>query len=260
MCGQSVHERLTKLGVINKMRTFSEAERAILMEQYAKYADSGRLHELARKMGRTKHYICRQAGLLGLTDWSRVGSFVDPRPLRAWMASHPHPRGMLGKHHNFTDEQVAETTRKHHATKMARYGKLVVNRPTTTSHRADWRVVGDREVFFRSRWEANYGRYLQWLKDGNQLTEWEHEPETFWFKGGKRGDVCAYLPDFRVTALDGGISYHEVKGWMSPRSEASISQMRKHYPTIELVVISETAYKKIETQVSRLIDGWEYRS
>ena len=83
-----------------------------------------------------------------------------------------------------------------------------------------WRTIGDRKVFFRSSWEANFGRYLEWLKSNNQIIDWEHEPKTFWFneekittegkklKGVKRGTV-SYLPDFYVKEKNGNNVYYE---------------------------------------------------
>ena len=68
MCGQSVHERLSKLGVVKPVNVFTEEDKKRLEEEYVVYRNAGKLQELADSMGRTKQFICRQAGLLGLTD------------------------------------------------------------------------------------------------------------------------------------------------------------------------------------------------
>ena len=60
-----------------------------------------------------------------------------------------------------------------------------------------WREIGGKRKYFRSKWESNYARYLQFLKEHKQIEDWHHECETFWFEGIKRG-VCSYLPDFKV--------------------------------------------------------------
>ncbi len=112
-------------------------------------------------------------------------------------------------------------------------------------------------MWFRSRWEHNYGAYLEWLKVKGIIAEWEHEPETFWFLAIKRG-VRSYLPDFRVTELNGSVSYHEVKGWMDPRSKTKIKRMAKYHKHIKLIVIPKATYKKIEFQVGGLVPGWEF--
>lgn len=233
MCGQSVHERLAKAGIVNTMRKFTNAERMILLEKYAIHADARTLDVLAAEMGRTKPFICRQARDLNLTDWSRVGQ------------------------HNYSDDQVFAITTKIQATMMERYGKLITD---SQESRGKWkgghREIAGRRVFFRSRWEANYGRYLQWLKEHGAITEWEHEPITFWFEKIRRG-TRSYLPDFRVTENNGSVAYHEVKGWMTQRSATAINRMRIYHPTVTLIVIPAKTYRLIEKQVSGLVAGWE---
>lgn len=122
--------------------------------------------------------------------------------------------------------------------------------------KAGWRVVGKQRVYFRSRWEANYARYLEWLKSIGNITRWEHEPETFWFGKVRRGTV-SYLPDFRITNSDGSIEYHEVKGWMDARSKTKIKRMAKYHPSVKLVVIDSKCYKKLANQIKGCINGWE---
>jgi hypothetical protein len=124
------------------------------------------------------------------------------------------------------------------------------------SWKAAWRTIGGQRCYFRSSWEANYGRYLEWLRANGQIKKWEHEPETFWFEAIKRG-TRSYLPDFRVTEINGRIEYHEVKGWMDDRSKTKIRRMAKYHPTVILKVIDGKAYKALAKQVSRLVEGWE---
>ena len=68
MCGQSVHERLQKLGATNPINVFTKEDYKILEERYVIYRDSGQLQTLADELGRTKQFICRKAKDLGLTD------------------------------------------------------------------------------------------------------------------------------------------------------------------------------------------------
>lgn len=68
LCGQSVHERLVKIGAIVKQNIFTETEKEILQMEYVSFRDEGRLADLACIMGRTKQFICRKAKDLGLTD------------------------------------------------------------------------------------------------------------------------------------------------------------------------------------------------
>lgn len=121
---------------------------------------------------------------------------------------------------------------------------------------AAWRVVGGQRAFFRSRWEANYARWLELLRASGKITRWEHEPETFWFEGIRRG-TCSYLPDFRVTRPDGSVEFHEVKGRMTSRSRTAIARMAKYHPTVRLLVIDEHQYRRLARDVRGLVPGWE---
>lgn len=188
------------------------------------------------------------------------------------IAKNGHPRGSLGMKHsseskekiskasiknwaNKTDEQIAIATYKSAKTKEA--NNTGIRPRVETTWKAAWREFGGRRVFYRSRWEANYGRYLEWLKCHGHIKEWEHEPKTFWFEGIKRGCV-SYLPDFRVTENDGREGYHEVKGWMDDRSKTKIARMARYHPQVTLIVIAKKEYSEIEKKMSSLIDGWEY--
>ena len=122
--------------------------------------------------------------------------------------------------------------------------------------KSGWREIGEKRKYYRSRWEANYARYLEWLKSIGEIYGWEHEPETFWFDGVRRGCV-SYLPDFRIYEKSGAVVYHEVKGWMDPKSITKIKRMAKYHPSVKLIVIDQKAYKSLAKQVSGLIKGWE---
>lgn len=56
-------------GVGPATRVFTDAERERLKREYVIYRDAGRLGDLAREMGRTVPFLCRQAKGLGLTDY-----------------------------------------------------------------------------------------------------------------------------------------------------------------------------------------------
>lgn len=71
ICGQSVHERLVKLGKNVPVRVFTDAEITRLRNEYEVFADAGKLNDLALSMGRSKHLLCRQARALGITDQGR---------------------------------------------------------------------------------------------------------------------------------------------------------------------------------------------
>lgn len=125
-----------------------------------------------------------------------------------------------------------------------------------TTCKQGWRTIGGVKKYYRSIWEANYGRYLDFLKTHNQIKEWAHEPDVFWFEAIKRG-VRSYLPDFKVTINDNKIEYHEVKGWMDSRSKTKIKRMAKYYPDVKLIVIETKKYNALKSKLSSFIKEWE---
>ena len=110
--------------------------------------------------------------------------------------------------------------------------------------------------YFRSGWEANYARYLNWLVCIGEILSWEYEPEVFEFKGIKRGAMF-YVPDFKITNPNGTIEYHEIKGWMDKRSQTKLNRMEKYYPDVKLILIDSSSYRKLAQDVRRLIPTWE---
>ena len=122
--------------------------------------------------------------------------------------------------------------------------------------KAGWREIGERKKYYRSKWEANYARYLQWLKENGHIKDWKHECETFWFEEIRRG-VRSYLPDFRVWENDGTSRLHEVKGWMDDRSKTALARMAKYYPQEKIVLVQEKNYNEIKRKVAAVIKGWE---
>lgn len=110
-------------------------------------------------------------------------------------------------------------------------------------------------MYFRSSWEANYARYLNWLISLGEIKSWEFEVDEFKFPV-KRGNV-RYLPDFKILNNDGSIEYHEVKGYMDDDSRVKLKRMAIYYPESKIVVIDKDCYRSIEKQVSGIIGGWE---
>lgn len=118
-----------------------------------------------------------------------------------------------------------------------------------------WVEIGNKRFFARSGWEANYGRFLEYLRAKGEIRDWQHEPGTFWFEGIRRG-VTSYLPDFEVIENSGECAMHEVKGWMDPKSKTKIKRMAKYHPKVKLIVIDAKAYREIERKLSGVIPGW----
>jgi len=276
LCGQSVHERIKRMGLETSYKWWTEDDDYFLREHYNNYLLAGKLQELADKMGRPKTSICTKAKKLGLTDISRqkklLANFVPTIKPGHW-SKNKHPKGMKDKKHtketidllskinkqnqqkiNDDPDKRAAISKKTIQTKHER-GNLINPRQKQT-WKADWREIGGKRKYFRSRWEANYARYLEFLKVQKQISDWEHECEVFWFEGIKRGCV-SYLPDFKVTELNGMFTYHEVKGWMDDRSKTKIRRMELYHPDVILKIIDAKWFKANNRTLMSIIYGWE---
>lgn len=136
------------------------------------------------------------------------------------------------------------------------YLKLATKPKKERKSSAGWRTIGDKAIYFRSKWEANYGRYLQFLKENNSIADWQHEPTTFWFFAIARG-VRSYLPDFRIEEKDGSHWWTEVKGYMDAQSKTKIARFRKYYPTERLVIVCGKWFKSNNSKMRKIVKGWE---
>ncbi len=275
MCGQSVHERLEKIGKINKMRVLSQQEKGLIAACYASgiKCGDGKLKELSAAINRTIPFISRYAKEIGISDNRREMTTEARASMggrsKLWHSKNDHPKGFLGGKHSKAaklaisvgsikywanmseDERDAYSMR---ASIVAR--KRTPYNRASASWKCGWREIGGIKKYYRSAWEANYAHYLEWLRIRGEIISWEHEPETFWFEGIKRGTM-SYLPDFRVVEKNGEIRYHEVKGWMDARSRTTIARMAKYHPKIQLIVIDGKAYRGIAKIMKPIIGSWE---
>lgn len=271
---------------------WSDSDIGILKEHYmgVTYQSDLNLDFLAKKLKKHKTNICRKAKELGLTDGTRKilprhkrkirkpkyktkkeRSAAQSENTKTWLKNNEHPRGMKGKKHtqetkdklrestkryydNLTQEQKSEMTLRTLKTKSKK-GTLYNKRKKQT-WKAAWRTIGGIKKYYRSAWEANFARYLEFLRKSGDIKKWEHEPKTFWFENIKRG-TRSYLPDFRVTENDNNIVYYEVKGWMDARSKTKLKRMKKYYPEIQLRLVDAKKYKRLQKEYSQSIEGWE---
>lgn len=110
--------------------------------------------------------------------------------------------------------------------------------------------------FFRSAWEANYARLLNFYKEQGLIRSWEYEVDEFEFYGIRKG-TRFYKPDFKVTDNDGSVKYVEIKGWKHQKGEVALRRMKKYYPDIVIDVIDAKRFRHIAKQVSKIIPNWE---
>ena len=273
MCGQSVHERLQKLGLTRSIRVLTVEEEARLRETYSSgmRRGDGKLDKLARDLGRTKYYLCRQARRLGLTSARRSLSpaargAASLRWIEHW-ATHDHPKGMLGKRHtqavrdkisksSVGREMPNAAVLRSLKTKVLKYGKATSGVRHRCSWKSGWRTIGASRIYARSRWEANYARYLEHLASSGTILRWEHEPKVFLFEQSTSG-CRSFLPDFRVTEASGEVTYHEVKGWLDDRSREALARMAEFYPEASVRVFGAEWYRSNARRLSKIVPGWE---
>lgn len=275
MCGQSVHERLKRYGIKLKNPKFSDGEKQLIIAAYSKSEKRGemKIKDLANSLNRSYNLVVREARRLGLTNKNRkcsseVCSSHKSR-MKEWHSKNPHPKGMLGKKHNdqvIADMRIRFSLWYKNATQEQRNNRakrqIMTRRDNGNDNRvhgswkSSWRTVGEKTRFFRSRWEANYARYLEYLKTNGHIKDWQHEPQTFWFESIKRG-VRSYLPDFKVYNLDETHYWVEVKGYMDDRSKTKISRFRKYYPNETLKLIDGSWFRKNSKNISLICKDWE---
>jgi hypothetical protein len=248
-------------GWIKRDDRWTDAEIAKLIAWYVRPGghakDTLRLDVLAKELGREKGNVCRKARTLGLTKMARPVALDESRKImserqKRHLAEHGHPRGAL----------LLEIRRKKTiATNLERYGTAspvqAINKDRNVYSRCRRGVREDLGIFVRSRWEANYARYLKWLEARGDIAAWEYEPLTFRFEGVSRGPYT-YKPDFKVVETDGTVAFHEVKGWMDSASRGKLKRFAKFYPAQKLVVIDQASYRSIARQVSSVIPNWEH--
>lgn len=111
-------------------------------------------------------------------------------------------------------------------------------------------------LYFRSAWEANYARYLNFLVSKGEIAGWAFEPKTFEFEKIKRG-TRAYTPDFRVDLVGGGHEWHEVKGWMDDKSKTRLARFARYFPAEKLIVIDQSWFKSASKTIARMLPNWE---
>jgi len=285
---KAVRNRAWRLGLLES-NSWTEKEIEFLKTAYRRVPLNSK--DIAECLGRSVDGVELKANELGITNPRRPKKrpedkvprgpkFSDPDERRRYIsecrrqciAQNGHPRGALGMKHSDetkaliarkSKELAASRTNEERQASIAKMMRTKIANGTANPMRggitwkAGWREIGAARKYYRSRWEANYARYLQWLMEKGEIASWSHEPKTFWFEGVRRG-VVSYLPDFHVIDKNGSESYHEVKGWMDAKSKTKLKRMKKYHPKVKLVVIDGKAYESIARQMKNLIPGWEH--
>jgi len=130
--------------------------------------------------------------------------------------------------------------------------KIISNRESIEYSITKGGIRKDLNKYFRSSWEANYARYLNYKN-----IKWEYESKTFFFNGYKRGPI-AYIVDFYLPELD---KYVEIKGRHSSKDRTKLKRLKKEYPEefSKLIwVLNSSKSKEIEKIKKIGITKFEY--
>jgi len=100
----------------------------------------------------------------------------------------------------------------------------------------------------RSKWEANYCRYLLWIGK-----KYQYEPKIFTIVLSN-GIKATYTPDFLVN----GEEWQELKGWETRSEIRKWEFFQKQYPNEKFVFVNRDNYKKIENLYKYIIPNWEF--
>lgn len=290
----SVRTKCHRIGLNTKKESqWTEEELSLLKELYSQ--NDGlwfSLDEIADKIGRSRWGVAMKASRIGLGDYERKkpGGRIERRKfkgdreaelkyrsevMRNWYKNNEHPRGFSGKYHSeetkkiikkksqeyFDNELPMETAiriNKSMETRLKNYGTLApihFREGNMYSRTKGGKREDLNDMYFRSSWEANYARYLNFLMDNEEIIKWEYEVDKFDFPV-ERG-TREYTPDFKIFENDGRIVYHEVKGWMDAKSKTKLKRMAKYYPEEVVIIVGEDEYKAISKQVRNLIPNWE---
>jgi len=127
-------------------------------------------------------------------------------------------------------------------------------------------VAPTSSVYFRSRMEANWARYLEAQRSGRLLVtdrpavaNWIYEPLLFPFDRNRYRANFDYRPDFLVVFKDGSYEVHEVKAVLDAKSNTKLARMGRHFPDVPVRIIDWPVYKSVADKLGPIIADWERR-
>lgn len=99
----------------------------------------------------------------------------------------------------------------------------------------------------RGRWEANFARVLKYLN-----ISYEYESEVFLLTKSN-GRITSYTPDFKISNC-----FIEIKTYFGKVFNEKYDLFKKQYSDLNISVVDEGDYRRIEVIFSGLVDGWEF--
>jgi len=160
-------------------------------------------------------------------------------------------KGKLGNKNHLGISPSKETREKQSKAMAGRMPKCMQLSGKWGNVKRGYYNINGKRMFFRSKWEVNYALYLDFLIEQKQIKKWTYEEDVFIFEKIKFG-ARSYRPDFKIYN-DKTIEYHEVKGYMTPKSKTQIKRMAKYYPDIKLIIIDKDIYMEIKKKLGKLL-------
>lgn len=117
-------------------------------------------------------------------------------------------------------------------------GRMNLNKYTNGYYRKDLKQ------YFRSNWEANYARILNYKK-----IDWKYEPEVFSLIIDNK--EVTYRPDFYLPKTK---KYIEIKGYWKEDSKKKYEKFAK---THKIILIDKESYQKLTKLYKNKIKKWE---
>lgn len=268
--GRTINSIRNRKNVIGVKRgncpLFTPEEKDIIYQWYVN--DEGvDLEALSRYLNRPKTSISKVANDMGLT---RYGNYTkNERKKRSESMVHniskvEHSKGMLGKRHTEETKTQLSLFQINRYKSMSNEEKHNIAMKSVETRRKNGTIRtttnayshckrgkrSDLNQFFRSAWEANIARLLNYYN-----IQWKYEYKRFDFYNETSG-VLSYQPDFYLPQTNEWI---EVKGWMDNKSIKRMELFAQYYPdeNKNLYLIDQNKYKIINELYKAIIPNWE---
>lgn len=101
--------------------------------------------------------------------------------------------------------------------------------------------IGMKFYNFKSKFEANWALYLQFLKEQGKIFNWDYENRTFEFPHESSSQrFQQYTPDFVIWEKERGKPYYqECKGYYTGRDTTRFRRLLRHYPDIIIELVTQ---------------------
>lgn len=134
--------------------------------------------------------------------------------------------------------------------------KLYANGMPVPQSKSGYR--NDLQQYFRSTWESNYVRYLNFVG-----LKWEYESHRFPFYDETGDIICVYIPDFYVNNEFIEIKDHAESNsyWSCDCKRCKRDKMKMamflSYPQHSIRMIEKAEYKEINNKYRMIVPFWE---